>query len=503
MQFFDDNGNPLSNGKLYTYAASTTTNKATFTTAVGDVENPNPIILDAAGRATLFISGAYRFDLFDANDNLVDSTDDITAFNTTGITSNAFFQAFSGTGSQTAFTLSQDLGTDEKGLNIFINDSGWSPIDPSDYTVEGTSLTFDTAPASGTDNIYVYSPTQSFGAAASAAAEAQASEAAALTAKNAAEAAAGLLNISSATSVAIGTGLKTFTVSADQGLSAGQFVLIDSDADGSNYMYGQITSYAGTTLQVNVLSTGGSGTFADWTITLIGLQGIQGATGSLSDISGVDTDTPTLSDTAIFTDVSDSNATKKATLGNILDLASGGLTLLGSHTASNSTSVDIGSGLDLDAAIDGTYDVYRIDIVNLKPASGSALYLRTSTDGGTSFDNGATDYAYVSRGGSVSSASAVAANSSGDTEIWISGNQNVNAGDGALHGSIYLFNPTGAVSSYDNMVYFDVVLKSGNAHYFNGTGVRLTNADIDALRFFMSTGNISSGNIYLYGIKKA
>jgi len=49
-QFFDDNGDPLSGGKIYTYAAGTTTPLATYTARDGVTPNANPIILDAAGR---------------------------------------------------------------------------------------------------------------------------------------------------------------------------------------------------------------------------------------------------------------------------------------------------------------------------------------------------------------------------------------------------------------------------------------------------------------------
>jgi len=49
-QFFDNNGNPLSGGKLYTYAAGTTTPLASYTTSAGNVPHTNPIILDSAGR---------------------------------------------------------------------------------------------------------------------------------------------------------------------------------------------------------------------------------------------------------------------------------------------------------------------------------------------------------------------------------------------------------------------------------------------------------------------
>lgn len=48
-QFIDVNGNPLSGGKLYTYEAGTTTPLAAYTTAEGDVPQPNPVILNSLG----------------------------------------------------------------------------------------------------------------------------------------------------------------------------------------------------------------------------------------------------------------------------------------------------------------------------------------------------------------------------------------------------------------------------------------------------------------------
>ena len=49
-QFFDNNGNVLSGGLLYTYEAGTTTPQTTFTSRSGTIANTNPIILDSAGR---------------------------------------------------------------------------------------------------------------------------------------------------------------------------------------------------------------------------------------------------------------------------------------------------------------------------------------------------------------------------------------------------------------------------------------------------------------------
>lgn len=49
-QFFDNNGNVLSGGLLYTYAAGTTTPATTYTSSSGAIPNTNPIVLDSAGR---------------------------------------------------------------------------------------------------------------------------------------------------------------------------------------------------------------------------------------------------------------------------------------------------------------------------------------------------------------------------------------------------------------------------------------------------------------------
>jgi hypothetical protein len=289
IQFFDNNGDPLSNGKLFAYFAGTTTPKATFTTEDGDIQNPNPVVLDSSGRATVFIEGAYRFDLFDANDVLIKSTDNVRSFSSLNEAGNAFFQSFSGDATQTVFTLSEDLGTESKALLVFVNDEsgdvGYDIQNPSAYTVSGTSLTFATAPPSGTDNVFVFAPTKLLGeAAASAAAAASSAAEAAASAQSAATSAAAVaaagLVVTSTSSVLIGTGEKTFTVDAALPFAAGQWIIITSDANPpTNYMTGQITSYSSTTLIVDVSQAFGSGTLNDWTIRLSGVEGVQGAQG--------------------------------------------------------------------------------------------------------------------------------------------------------------------------------------------------------------------------------
>lgn len=94
QQFFDNSGNPLSGGKLWSYAAGTTTPQTTYTTVVGNVAHANPIILDAAGRVAtgeiwLTAGSNYKFVLMTSADVPLATWDNITGINGTGITSNA------------------------------------------------------------------------------------------------------------------------------------------------------------------------------------------------------------------------------------------------------------------------------------------------------------------------------------------------------------------------------------------------------------------------------
>lgn len=84
----------------------------------------------------------------------------------------------------------------------------------------------------------------------------------------------------STTSVTIGTGSKSFTTQANEQYTAGIFMTISSQADVSNKMFGEVTAYNSTTgaLTINVTQTWGSGTFADWNVSLSGPVGATGAT---------------------------------------------------------------------------------------------------------------------------------------------------------------------------------------------------------------------------------
>lgn len=69
LQFTDNNGVPLAGGKLFTYAAGTTTKLATYSDSVG-TPNTNPVILDATGRANIWLTPnvAYKYVLSASTD---------------------------------------------------------------------------------------------------------------------------------------------------------------------------------------------------------------------------------------------------------------------------------------------------------------------------------------------------------------------------------------------------------------------------------------------------
>lgn len=78
QQFFDSNGTPLAGGKLYSYAAGTTTPLATYTSAAGNIANTNPIILDTRGEAEVWLgSGSYKLTLKTSADVSVWTVDNI------------------------------------------------------------------------------------------------------------------------------------------------------------------------------------------------------------------------------------------------------------------------------------------------------------------------------------------------------------------------------------------------------------------------------------------
>ena len=100
VQFFESNGEPLVGGKLYTYAAGTSSPLATYTDSTGNTANANPVILDSRGEANVWLGPSrYKWVLYDADDVLIWSVDGI------GTSFAAQSTAVVATGGQTVVTV--------------------------------------------------------------------------------------------------------------------------------------------------------------------------------------------------------------------------------------------------------------------------------------------------------------------------------------------------------------------------------------------------------------
>lgn len=72
-----DAGAPIPGAKVYTYAAGTSTPKSSYTSSAASVANTNPVIADARGEVLMWLSGAYKIVIRDADDNLIDEEDNV------------------------------------------------------------------------------------------------------------------------------------------------------------------------------------------------------------------------------------------------------------------------------------------------------------------------------------------------------------------------------------------------------------------------------------------
>ena len=142
-QLFDDSGNVLTGGKIYTYEAGTTTPLASYTSSAGITLHSNPIILNAAGRVPtgeiwLDYSKLYKFIVRTSTDVLIATYDNVGgSFNASPIIAN-----FTGTGLQVNFNL-LSAPVSENSTQIYINGVYQQK---NTYSVAGTLVTFSEAP---------------------------------------------------------------------------------------------------------------------------------------------------------------------------------------------------------------------------------------------------------------------------------------------------------------------------------------------------------------------
>jgi hypothetical protein len=158
----------------------------------------------------------------------------------------------------------------------------------------------------------------------------------------------GYYNLTSVSSVAIATGSKTFTTNLSNistAFTVGTRVRVAYVITPANYMEGVITSFSGTTLVVNVDSIGGSGTYANWTISVAGIQGSNGVTSITGTANQVIASASTGAVTLSLPQSINSGATPTFTGTNFTGIPNAGLT--NSSITINGTSTSLGGAISV------------------------------------------------------------------------------------------------------------------------------------------------------------
>jgi hypothetical protein len=175
------------------------------------------------------------------------------------------------------------------------------------------------------------------------------------------------------------------------------------------------------------------------------------------------------------------------------------LTLISTHTASASATLDITSG------IDSTYDSYEFHIVNMHPQTDSVYpKFQASTDGGSSYGvTTTTTYVRASHG----------ENDGGGAVAYIAGYDSVQStgliqigedvgadDDQSLSGIMTLYAP----SSTTYVKHF--TLDTQNVNGGNESARQLiagyvnTTSAVNAIQFSFHSGNIDDGTIKMFGV---
>ena len=176
---------------------------------------------------------------------------------------------------------------------------------------------------------------------------------------------------------------------------------------------------------------------------------------------------------------------------------SGKLILLSTQTANNSANLSFTSG------INSTYDSYVFKFINIHPVSTNRIFSVNFRDGSSAFDASKYTNSFRAVHGEDGNSGAVAytgnddINGTGDASLA----NGVGAGnDESLSGELALYFPssTASVKHFIAVVNFYEDSNISVNHFTSG--FCNTTTAIDGARFQMSSGNISTGIIKLYGV---
>ena len=184
----------------------------------------------------------------------------------------------------------------------------------------------------------------------------------------------------------------------------------------------------------------------------------------------------------------------------------GAMTLIKTLTASSSSTLSFVDGSS-SVVLDNTYSVYMFKFINMHPATdGVAFQFNLSADSGSNYNVTKTTTNFGTFQNESGSETFLGYDTGRDlaqstsSQTLFSNGVMGNGSDESTSGQLILFSPSSttfvkhfmSVVNYYN--YGDYTINSYVAGYGNTTSA------VDAIQFSMSSGNIDSGTIKLYGI---
>jgi hypothetical protein len=194
-----------------------------------------------------------------------------------------------------------------------------------------------------------------------------------------------------------------------------------------------------------------------------------------------------------------SNGTTIFDNGSMASGFGGNLNFISTATASASASIEFTSG------IDSTYKEYVFYFVNMHPATDNVRFeMNMSSDGGSNYNVTKTTTFFQTWHNEADTETTLEYATTSDL-AQSTGNQRFNNGlgndnDQSISGTLHLFNPSSTtfvkhfISTFNQVYYTDYSINMFVAGYGNTTSA------IDAIKFQMSSGNIDSGEILLFGV---
>ena len=171
---------------------------------------------------------------------------------------------------------------------------------------------------------------------------------------------------------------------------------------------------------------------------------------------------------------------------------------LATVTASSSAT------LDFTSSIDSTYNIYKFRIFNLHPATNNVSFSVNFRDGSTAFDATKTTTAFYAYHTEDDSGTGLAYDTGKDlaqsTGVQVLNTSVSNGNDSGVSGELFLFDPSSTTFVKHFLSNTNNMQDGNSSEVFYIAGYCNTTTAIDGVQFKMSSGNIDSGTIEMYGI---